>query len=36
MSGQQTAVEGVHPGKDASYGGDATARERVVMGQEVA
>lgn len=36
MRGQKAVVERVHPGEDSSYGGDTTARERVVMGQEVA
>lgn len=29
-------AEGVHSGKDSSYGGDTATRQRVVMGQEVA
>lgn len=33
VSGQEAAVEGIHPGKDPSYGGDATAGQRIVMGQ---
>lgn len=36
VRGQEVAVEGVHPGEDSSYGGDTTARKRVMMGQEVA
>lgn len=35
MRGQEVAVEGVHPGEDSSYGGDTTAGQRVMMGQEV-
>lgn len=36
VRGQEAAVERVHPGEDSPYGGDTTARQRVVMGQEVA
>lgn len=36
VGGQEVAVEGVHPGEDASDGGDSASGQRVVMGQEVA
>lgn len=36
MSGKEAAVERIHPGKDPSYSGDSTTRQRVMMGQEVA
>lgn len=36
VRGEEAAVQGVHPGEDSSYGGDSTARQGVVMGQEVA
>ncbi len=36
VRGQEAPVEGIHPGEDSSDCGDTTARQRVVMWEEVA